>query len=350
MWSTSTAGARLTELERLEQRAQNGDAPLQLALARLFAAGGQHELARGWYSRLYQSGDPQGLRHLAVSLLQDKPLRPEQGIAMIKSAAAAGDHEAQYMCAGLAAQDNALTDRWVVALRYLNAAAAGGVAPAQRELAMLGHDMPARLAARAFETVSRDPRIFTCRGFASPQECDWLVEKSRPRLGPAEVYDPQTGRGLKAETLRNNSAAAFGILDTGVMISVLRARLRACFALEGHDFEPPMVLRYRTGQQFRPHFDFIDPDQPGLRDDIAQKGQRVATLLISLNEDFTGGETQFDLLDYSFKGARGDALIFWNTDAQGRPDHRTRHAGMPPLEGEKWIFSQWIRHRAGFIA
>jgi prolyl 4-hydroxylase len=104
-----------------------------------------------------------------------------------------------------------------------------------------------------------------------------------------------------------------------------------------------MVLHYEAGQQFAKHFDFIDPEQPGLSEDIAEKGQRVATLLIYLNDDFTGGQTAFATLGYSFKGGKGDALMFWNTDAQGRPDRRMLHAGMPPLSGEKWILSQWIR-------
>lgn len=334
---------RLAEAESLEQRAQGGNPQAQLAFAQRLAAQGQHDLARGWYSRLFQGGDRQGLRHLAVSLLQDQPLQPEQGVAMIKASAAGGDGQAQHICAGLAAQDDALDDNWAIALRYLTAAAETGVAAARTELEIVGADTLSLLATRPFEFASRDPRILVSRGFASAQECDWLVEAARSRLVPAQIYDPQTGEGFEAGDVRNNSAAAFGVLETGVLLCALRSRLRACFALDGHVFEPLMVLHYETGQQFAPHFDFIDPDQPGLRDDIAAKGQRVATLLIYLNDDFTGGQTDFDALGYSFKGAKGDALIFWNTDTAGRPDQRMRHAGMPPLSGEKWLLSQWIR-------
>jgi prolyl 4-hydroxylase len=316
-----------------------------LALAQMLAAQGRHELARGWYARLFQSGDPQGLRLLALSLLQDEPLHLERGVAMIKASADEGDSQAQLICASLAAQDDALDDHWAIALRYLALAAAGGQACAQAELDVIGTDVPHLLAARPFEFASRDPPILVSRGFATAPECDWLVEAARPRLNPAQLYDPQTGQGFEDRDIRNNSAAAFGVLETGVLLCALRARLKTCFALASRDFEPLMVLHYDTGQQFAPHFDFIDPDQPGLRDDIQAKGQRVATLLVYLNDDFTGGETAFDMLDYSFKGARGDALIFWNTDASGCPDRRTRHAGMPPLSGEKWILSQWIRRR-----
>lgn len=335
----------MTEAESLEQRAQSGDPHAQLAFAQMLEGQGRHELARGWYGRLFQGGDRQGLRLLAISLLQNEPLNPEQGVAMIKAAAAGGDSQAQSICAGLAAQDDALDGHWSIALRYLSAAAEGGIASAQQELAIVGADFPSLLAPKPFEFASHDPRILVSRGFASVLECDWLVEAARPRTVPGQIYHPQTGKGFEARNVRNNSAAAFGILEMGVLLCAMRSRLRASIALGGHDFEPLMVLHYEAGQQFAPHFDFIDPEQPGLREDIAEKGQRVATLLIYLNDDFTGGQTAFATLGYSFKGEKGDALMFWNTDEQGRPDRRMLHAGMPPLSGEKWLLSQWIRRR-----
>jgi prolyl 4-hydroxylase len=336
----------LAETEFLEQRAQSGDPLAQLALAQMLEAQGRHELARGWYGRLFQGGDRQGLRLLAISLLRNEPLNPEQGVAMIKASAAEGDPQAQLICAALAAQDDALEDRWSIALGYLSAAAEGGNATARQELSLVGADFPRLLAPKPFEFASRDPRILVSRGFASAPECDWLVEAARPRTVPGQIYNPKTGGGFKARDVRNNSAAAFDVLETGILLCSLRSRLKASIALGGCDFEPLMVLHYETGQQFAPHFDFIDPEQPGLREDIAQKGQRVATLLIYLNDDFTGGQTEFPTLGYSFKGGKGDALLFWNVDAQGRPDRRMLHAGMPPLSGEKWLLSQWIRRRA----
>ena len=335
----------MTDAESLERRAQSGDPHAQLAFAQMLEAQGRHELARGWYGRLFQSGDRHGLYLLAVSLLKNEPLNPEQGVAMIKASAAEGDSQAQSICAGLAAQDDALDDHWSIALGYLRAAAEGGIASARQELAIVGADFPSLLAPKPFEFASHDPRILVSRGFASALECDWLIEAARPRTVPAQIYNPQTGTGFEARKVRNNSAAAFGILETGVLLCAMRGRLRASIDLGGHDFEPLMVLHYETGQQFAPHFDFIDPEQPGLREDIAQKGQRVATLLIYLNDDFTGGQTAFPTLGYSFKGGKGDALLFWNVDAQGRPDRRMLHAGMPPLSGEKWLLSQWIRRR-----
>jgi prolyl 4-hydroxylase len=77
--------------------------------------------------------------------------------------------------------------------------------------------------------------------------------------------------------------------------------------------------------------------------ELASRGQRIATFLVYLNDDYTGGETRFGRIGLSHRGARGDALLFANTDERGRPDEDTMHAGLSPATGEKWVFSQWIR-------
>ena len=107
----------------------------------------------------------------------------------------------------------------------------------------------------------------------------------------------------------------------------------------------PQVMHYSVGQEFRPHHDFLDPQQPGPAADIARRGQRIGTFLLYLNGDFEGGETEFPRAGISNRGDTGDALFFTNVTRDGRPDPLTLHAGLPPTRGEKWILSQWIRDR-----
>jgi hypothetical protein len=100
-----------------------------------------------------------------------------------------------------------------------------------------------------------------------------------------------------------------------------------------------------VGQEFLPHFDFLNPDFPGHARDLARSGQRIATFLVYLNEGYEGGETEFPKLGWRYKGRTGDALLFRNLDAAGEPDRQTFHAGLPPTQGEKWLLSQWLRER-----
>jgi prolyl 4-hydroxylase len=105
------------------------------------------------------------------------------------------------------------------------------------------------------------------------------------------------------------------------------------------------VLHYDVGEEIKNHFDFVDPKTPNYQQEIAERGQRIVTFLLYLNDDYTGGETDFPRLGVSHKGRRGEGLFFSNALPTREPDLRMIHAGRPPLSGEKWIVSQFIRDR-----
>jgi prolyl 4-hydroxylase len=50
-------------------------------------------------------------------------------------------------------------------------------------------------------------------------------------------------------------------------------------------------------------------------------------------------------VNYAFKGAAGDALMFGNVSETGEPELLSMHEGRPPTSGEKWLLSQWVRNR-----
>jgi prolyl 4-hydroxylase len=337
----------------LERQAAGGDAGAQMALARQLEAASQTMPARGWYARAAQSGNPAALGALATSLLSMPPFEFENGMRFMRAAAEQGDPEALHICAALAAQDTNLANNWDVALDLLRRAAGQGSQRAHDELALLADgrdrvDIPRWLASPPGTVVNEGPRILKIENFATPATCDWLIARARGRGFRARVYDPVTG-GAREENYRSNSAANFDITQWDLPLVLLRTRIAALIGLPTHCLEHPMVLHYEVGQEFEPHYDFLDPDGPGLKKEIALKGQRVATFLLYLNDDYEGAETEFVKLGMQHRGRKGDALVFWNLDAEGAPDWRTQHAGRAPTSGEKWLLSQWIREdRFGF--
>ncbi len=105
--------------------------------------------------------------------------------------------------------------------------------------------------------------------------------------------------------------------------------------------EPLSILRYVPGQEYRPHHDFLGPNDP----DLGAHGQRLKTALLYLNEGYVGGATHFLAPAISFVGNRGDILIFDNVDENGALDYSVRHEGQKIERGEKWIASLWLRDR-----
>jgi hypothetical protein len=58
--------------------------------------------------------------------------------------------------------------------------------------------------------------------------------------------------------------------------------------------EPLQVLHYTPGAEYKPHHDYFDPAQPGNDQVLAMGGQRIATLVMYLNDVEAGGSTAGD--------------------------------------------------------
>jgi prolyl 4-hydroxylase len=350
----------MTQITELERRAKTGDLACQVALARLYEGEGENERAREWFARAAERGDSTALLSLAKNLLVRSPIRAQQGVNLVRTAAERGDAEALHICAVIASQDINLPSRWAAALDYLRRSAESGSSLARRQLQLLAAvdvahqhsnwatlardvNMSRWLSPPPSRAVFETPRIVCSEGFASSAECDWLISRARPHLKAAEVYDPVHQGGTRIEHVRNNRDMSFDIVQSDLILMALRERIAKLASLGGESFEPTMILNYAPGQRFAPHFDFVDATSAHLQNDIAKNGQRVATFLLYLNDDFAGGETDFPTLGWRFKGAKGDAVLFYNVDSYGQPDLRTLHAGLEPSSGEKWVLSQWLR-------
>jgi prolyl 4-hydroxylase len=278
--------------------------------------------------------------------------------------------QAAHTLALYAAEGMDVPGDWNVALDHAQRAAELGHGLAQAELAALSGDWALSRDIEAGKLLPHDawrdlrrsidlvhwltpprprivcssPRIAVIENMATPQLCEWLIGRARSRLGPAEVYDHDTG-AQRIEAVRTNSAFYFLWENSDFLLLTLRARMANAAELPVYAMESTAILHYTVGQEFMPHFDFLDVSKPGHAKDVAGRGQRVLTFLISLNDEYEGGQTEFPTLGKRWKGRKGSALFFWNVEPDGAIDRRTLHAGLPPTSGEKWLLSQWMRGR-----
>lgn len=269
----------------------------------------------------------------------------QEGLGYLRDAAERGDAEAPAVLAMMAAFGMLQPRDLGAAITLLNTSAQRGWAPAQEQLQVLANrsieTLQAPVTARAF---AEKPRIRVIEGFATPEECDWLIERARAHLERAEVYQGSTE--LEVSDVRTNSEAYLTPKLLDVVTAVVLQRAAAALALDSALFEFATVLHYEPGQVFGPHDDFFDPGIPSQRDEIVARGQRIATFLLYLNDDYDGGETAFLGVDLKYKGRKGDAMFFVNVEPSGMADVLTRHQGSAPTRGEKWVLSQWVRSSA----
>lgn len=277
----------------------------------------------------------------------DDQLGRDHTPSVLTAEADAGDGEAAHHLALMSAAGAGRTQDWPEALRRLNQAASSGHALALRTRAFLGAevDVEAWMASPKAVAVCDSPEVWKIEGFLSAEVCDWLQSRAAPHLVQAPVYDAETG-APRIKQSRSNRAVSFDILDCDLVMMLARARIARACGLPVLGLEPVQVLNYRIGEAFTPHYDWLDADKPGHQADLAENGQRAATFLTYLNDDYGGGETEMEAIGLKHRGGKGDALFWANTRPDGRIDLATRHAGLPPTSGEKWVYSQWLRERA----
>ena len=112
-----------------------------------------------------------------------------------------------------------------------------------------------------------------------------------------------------------------------------------------HHMEGATVLHYSPGEEITNHYDFVNPKIPNYEQEIRERGQRIATFLVYLNDDYEDGETDFPQLNLRYHGGKRAAMLFSNALPNGDPDLRMVHAGLPPRDQEKWLMTQFIRNR-----
>jgi len=108
------------------------------------------------------------------------------------------------------------------------------------------------------------------------------------------------------------------------------------------------LLRYETGQEYKPHTDWFHDNDAG-RVHIGLQGNRIATVLTYLHSPEEGGGTIFPEINKVVPAKAGDSVLFWDLHPDNSVDPRSLHGGKPVIKGIKWAMTKWIReNRAGY--
>ena len=185
------------------------------------------------------------------------------------------------------------------------------------------------------------PRVVVLGNLLSADECDALIESARPQLARSLTVATKTG-GEELNPDRTSSGTFFARGQTAE-VTRIEARIARLLNWPVENGEGLQVLHYRPGAEYKPHYDYFDPDEPGTPSILKRGGQRLATLVMYLSEPARGGGTTFPDAGLEVAPVRGNA-VFFNYD-RPHPSTRTLHGGAPVIEGEKWVATKWLRER-----
>jgi prolyl 4-hydroxylase len=262
------------------------------------------------------------------------PQNVAEGRELYRRAGEAGHVAAAITYTNLLASGVAGRSDWPLAMKRLKEEARAN--PKRRQMLDLLRKMSLTAEGDPSETpqgrvISESPQVTSFPALFTSAECDYLRAAAESGFAPSTV---NTANGqMVADPMRTSDGSTFHWLIEDPVVHALNRRLAAASGTAFDQGEAIQILRYRPGQQYRPHYDFVR----------ATENQRFRTILVYLNQDYAGGETCFIKTGLKVKGRTGEAILFSNATENREVDPMSEHAGNSVSRGTKYLASRWIR-------
>ncbi len=172
--------------------------------------------------------------------------------------------------------------------------------------------------------------------FLSQQHCDMLIELSQPQFFKTTTLGKEIDgyRVAQGAWLSSDSEA----------VKLLRKMVSEHTSFPEENMEGTHIVKYEIGGQYKVHHDFFHPGEDYFEREVTKRGgQRTKSALVYLNDDFTGGETEFPQINIKVVPKKGKLVIWDNLNPDGSLDYTSLHAGLPVESGVKYIAVIWIR-------
>jgi prolyl 4-hydroxylase len=174
--------------------------------------------------------------------------------------------------------------------------------------------------------------------FLSNEECDFLIQRAQRDLKEMSVL----GAGEKPHS-DYRVAQGTWIPDGEDCAKDFRKKISEVTNLPAENMESLHIVKYDVGGEYKVHQDFFHPNTDYYDVEVAKGGQRIISVLIYLNDDFKGGETDFPKWGRTIKPEKNKLVIWKNVKDNGELEYDSLHAGLPVIEGTKYIGIIWIR-------
>ena len=184
---------------------------------------------------------------------------------------------------------------------------------------------------RVMFSVYQEPRVI--KNFITHEECDFLISFENEKLHKSSVLINS------AQNLQSKSRESFEKFHEHDSHEIVTTVLNKCSKIVKKPinfFERVHTVKYKTGGYYNCHQDAIR---------TMSGYDRTYTIIIYLNDEYEGGETNFPLLNKSYKLSKGDALFFHNYNTDLSYTSLSTHEACIVKSGEKYVANFWIHSK-----
>ena len=182
-------------------------------------------------------------------------------------------------------------------------------------------------------------QVYEYDNFITPELCDKIIEMGKPLLKRSGVLS-------KEEPIDKQRTSTNTFLKINDDIKIIDEQINNLLGIPIEFYEELQVVNYKHGQLYSPHYDACGIKDYYCIEEFNKLGgnNRYATFIIYLNDNMTGGETEFPKKNIEVAPKKGKAVLFFNL-SDDYTDIRINsfHGGKPPDSGEKWMCNKWIR-------
>lgn len=154
--------------------------------------------------------------------------------------------------------------------------------------------------------------------------CNQIIQESE-EIGFNKSEVIKEGKNVHDDYSRSSSTLWFN--DTFGITEKIRNAVPTIGNLK---FEGWQLIKYKIGEEFKPHFDCLN-----------KENDRLFTTIIYLNDGFSGGETYFPTTEEIIYPKQGK-LVIWKNLINDKCNPKSLHSGNPVLEGTKYALINWV--------
>ena len=201
-------------------------------------------------------------------------------------------------------------------------------------------------------TICNDPYIYTIDNFLTEKECKFIIKVSKNNLRLAGVSKMDNEKNLEPGIYKGRTNSSYWMAhDLYPETLKIAKKIAKHIGCNYKHFENFQVIHYNKNEEYKYHYDAYDMnDTEKYKKFCGERGNRLRTVLVYLNDVGEGGGTGFDSLneydsEVIVEPKMGKMVVFNNLNDDGSLNEKSRHAGLPVIKGEKWAFNLWLRER-----